>query len=124
MPNTAAGKLTDQQWSWIIGAALFAWIKTRYQQAIAEGLPQEEHVTRMDPSPRNAALALAILPTLADQCSIDWARPLADWSREEMAGFVALASGLIDEARAVLAQNGGGILRKPERAELDDDIPF
>jgi hypothetical protein len=51
MAHTPAGRLSDQQWGWAIGAAIFAWIRTRYQQAVAEGLAQEQHVTRMDPSP-------------------------------------------------------------------------
>ena len=39
---------------------------------------------------------------LADQSAIDWSKPLAEWSREEMAGFVGLAWRLIDEAKAAL----------------------
>ena len=38
LANTPAGRLSDQQWGWIISAAIFAWIRTRYQQAVAEGL--------------------------------------------------------------------------------------
>ena len=117
-----AGKLSDQQWGWVISAAIFAWIQTRYRQAIAEGLAQEEHVTRMDPSPRDGALVLSVLPMLADQCAIDWAKPLADWSREEMAGFVGLASRLIVEARTALDRGPGAILHKPEREH--SEIPF
>ena len=86
----------------MISAAIFAWIKTRYRQAVAEGLAQEQHVTRMDPSPRDGAIVHSILPMLADQASIDWSKPLAGWSKQEMAGFVGLAGHLIDEARAVL----------------------
>jgi len=123
VPNTPAGRLSDQQWGWIVAAAIFAWIQTRYQQAIAEGLAQEEHVTRLDPSPRDEAIVLSILPMLADQSAIDWSKPLTDWSREEMAGFVGLASRLIDEARAALEREPGAVLHKPER-ELDDEIPL
>jgi len=60
---------------------------------------------------------------LADQSAIDWSKPLTDWSREEMAGFVGLASRLIDEARAALEREPGAVLHKPER-ELDDEIPL
>jgi len=123
VPNTPAGRLSDQQWGWIVAAAIFAWIQTRYQQAIAEGLAQEGHVTWLDPSPRDSAIVLSVLPRLADQSAIDWAKPLADWSREEMAGFVGLASRLIDEARAALEREPGAVLHKPER-ELDDEIPL
>jgi hypothetical protein len=125
LANTPVGRLSDQQWGWIISAAIFAWIRTRYQQAVTEGLAQEEHVTRMDPSPCDSAIVLSILPVLADQSLIDWSKPLAGWSREEMASFVGLASRLIDEAKAALEREPGAILHKPERVELlDDDIPF
>jgi hypothetical protein len=123
LANTPAGRLSDQQWGWIISAAIFAWIRTRYQQAVAEGLAKEEHVTRMDPSPCDSAIVLSILPMLADQSPIDWSKPLATWSREEMAGFVGLAWRLIDEARAALDRMPDAILHKPER-ELSDDVPF
>ena len=59
----------------------------------------------MDPSPCDGAIVLSILPKLADQSAIDWSKPLAEWSREEMAGFVGLAWRLIDEARAALDQD-------------------
>ena len=91
LANTPAGKLSDLQWGWIISAAIFAWIKTRYRQAIAEGLASEEHVTRMEPSPRDSAIVQSILPMLADQAAIDWSKPLAGWSKQEMAGFIGLA---------------------------------
>ena len=123
LANIPAGKLSVQQWGWIVAAVTFAWIRTRYQQAIAEGLAQEAHLTRMDPSPRDSAVVLSILPMLADQCAIDWAKPLADWSREEMAGFIELADRLINEARAALDRGPGAILHKPER-ELGDEITF
>jgi hypothetical protein len=123
LANTPAGRLSDQQWGWIISAAIFAWIRTRYQQAVAEGLAQEEHVTRMDPSPCDSATVLSILPMLADQSPIDWSKPLTDWSREEMADFVGLASRLIDEAKAALARVPDAILHKPA-GDLSDGIPF
>jgi hypothetical protein len=123
LANTPAGRLGDQQWGWVVSAAIFAWIQTRYRQAVAEGLAQEAHVTRMDPSPCDSAIVLSILPALADQSAIDWSKPLAEWSREEMAGFVGLAWRLIDEAKAALDQVPNTILHKPER-ELSDDVPF
>ena len=112
LANTPAGRLSDQQWGWIISAAIFAWIRTRYQQAIAEG-----------PSPCDSAIVLSILPKLADQSAIDWSKPLAEWSREEMASFVGLAWRLIDEARAALDRMPDAILHKPA-GDLSDDIPF
>jgi hypothetical protein len=121
LANTPAGKLNDQQMGWIISAALFAWIRTRYQQAVAEGLDQEAHVTRMDPSPCDSAIVRSILSKLADQATIDWSKPLASWSKKEMADFVELAWRLIDEAKAALDRGPGVVLHK---RELDDGIPF
>lgn len=123
LANTLVGKLSDQQWGFLISAAIFSWIKTRYRQAIQEGLAKEAHVTRMDPSPRDSALVQSILPTLADQAPIDWGKPLASWSRNEMAGFIDLAWALIDEAKAALDLMPDTILHKPKpKRELDDDL--
>jgi hypothetical protein len=122
---TPAGKLSDEQWGWVISAAIFSWIETRYRQAIAEGLAPEAHVTRMTPSPRYSAIVRSILPTLADQATIDWSKPLANWSRNEMAGFIDLAWILLDKAQAALELMPDTILHKPEKkAEFDDGIPF
>ena len=76
----------------------------------------------MDPSPRDGAIVQSILPMLADQASIDWSKPLAGWSKEEMTGFIGLAGRLIDKARDTLERIPNPIVqRKPDR-ELDDDI--
>ena len=124
LANTPAGKLSDLQWGWVISAAIFAWIKTRYRQAIAEGLASEGHVTQMEPSPRDGAIVQSILPMLADQAKVDWSKPLAGWSKQEMTGFVEQALQLIDRARALLERTPNPIVQKSDR-ELDDDIiPF
>lgn len=123
LANIPAGKLSDLQWGWIISAAIFAWIKTRYRQAIAEGLASEEHVTQMEPSPRDGAIVQSILPMLADQAKIDWSMPLAGWSKQEMAGFIEQAIQLIDRAKALLERTPNPIVQKSDR-ELDDVIPF
>ena len=44
---TPVGRLTDLQWGWLVTAAIFGWIQTRCQQAIEEGLDQEQAV-RLD----------------------------------------------------------------------------
>jgi hypothetical protein len=105
LANTPVGKLSDQQWGWLITAATFGWITTRCQQAIAEGIDQEEAVRMIElsPSPGDVAVIRSILPTLADQVKIDWARPLADWSKDEMTGFLLQAWLLANDADTVLA---------------------
>jgi hypothetical protein len=87
------GKLSDQQWGWIVTAAIFGWIETRCRQAIEEGLDQEKAVrlTGLSPSPCDVAAVTSILPTLADKAGIDWALPLQAWSKNDMTNFLLMA---------------------------------
>ena len=121
--GTPIGRLSDLQWGWITTGAIFAWIQTRCEQAIAEGLDQEAAVrlTGLSPSPCDVAAVRSILPMLVDQAAIDWARPLQAWSKDEMTNFLLLAWRLINAAE--LARDSGKILRKTE-PELNDPIPF
>jgi hypothetical protein len=134
LANTPAGRLNDQQWGWLLTAAIFGWIQIRYQQAIAEGLDPEKAVrmVELSPSPRDVAVIRSILPTLADQVQIDWARSLADWSQDEMTSFLLVAWQLANNAEATLERGSGQILRKRkpdpgrqnEKDTLDEEIPF
>ena len=117
LTHTLAGKLTDQQLGWIISTGIFGWIKTRYQQAVSEGLDKEQHVIRMDPSPRDSAIVRSILSRLCDQARIDWSKPLAAWSKEEMTGFIETAWRLISEASAAL----GDFPELPESLKLTQE---
>jgi hypothetical protein len=120
---TPVSKLSDRQWAWIITAAIFGWIKTRCEQAVEEGLDQEEAVrlTRLNPSPCDVAAVTSTLPTLADKAAIDWSRPLEAWSKDEMTNFLLMAMRLINAAET--ARDGGKILRKSE-PEFNDPIPL
>jgi hypothetical protein len=123
-PATALlSKLSDQQWGWIVTAALFGWIEARCQQAIAEGLDQEKAVrlTGLDPSPCDVAAITSILPTLADKAGIDWELSLRDWSKNDMTNFLLTATRLISAAAS--ARDGGEIIRKSE-ADPSDPVPF
>ena len=121
--TTLLGKLSDQQWGWIVTAAIFGWIETRCQQAVEEGLNQEAAVrlTGLNPSPCDVAAVTSILPMLADKASINWELPLKAWSKNEMTNFLLMAMRLIDAAE--VARDSGQILRKSE-AEFSDPIPF
>jgi hypothetical protein len=44
------GRLTDHEWSMIVSGAIFGWIEVRVQQAIAEGLDQEQTVRLTKPA--------------------------------------------------------------------------
>jgi hypothetical protein len=126
-PMTPVGRLTDLQWGWIITAAIFGWIQTRVEQAIEEGLDQEQAVrqTGLTPSPCDVAVVRSILPTLADQAAIDWSQPLEAWSKDTMVNFLLLAWRLISAAEIARDQGPGKILRKSDALqELNNPIPF
>jgi hypothetical protein len=122
-PITPVGRLTDSQWGWIVTAAIFGWVETRCEQAIAEGLDQEIAVrmTGLSPSPSDVAVVTSILPMLADKAGIDWSQPLAAWSQNTMANFLLLSWQLILQAET--ARDSGKIVR-PAQAEFSDPIPF
>jgi hypothetical protein len=125
--NTPVGRLSDLQWGWIIAPAISEWIAIRVEQAIEEGLDQEQAVRliELSPSPCDVAVVRSILPTLADTAAINWTQPLADWSKGTMTSFLLEAWELIRKAEIARDHGPGGILRKPEPAgELVDDVPF
>jgi hypothetical protein len=123
-PETPVGRLTDLQWGWIITAGIFAWIKTRCEQAIEEGLDQEQAVRLMglSPSPNDAAVVHSILPALFDQADVDWTQPLQDWPQNTMTNFLLLVWRLINRAETACDRSSGKIVRPPQ--ELNDAIPF
>jgi hypothetical protein len=123
------GRLNDYEWGWIITAAIFGWVQTRCEQAIAEGLDQESAVrmTGLTPSPCDVAAIKSILPQLADTAGIDWALPLSAWSQETMIGFLVQAFELSKKAERVLDQGAGTIVRQSTQQDWDrkgDEIPF
>jgi hypothetical protein len=142
--NTPVGRLSDAQWGWIITAVIFGWTQTRVEQAIEEGLNQEEAVrlTGLNPSPCDVAVVASILPTLADKAAIDWSQPLQAWSKDTMTNFLFLAWQLITKAELARDNGPGKILRpsadlsipeflrrtqEPQKTwdeKKGDDIPF
>lgn len=125
------GRLSDQAWAWVIAAAIFGWIRTRCEQAISEGVNPEELVRTMTPAPDLAAAVRSILPVLADKAGIDWSKPLASWSQDEMTGFLQLSWSLISEAKEALGRGPGVIVQAPANKEVvadggfvSDDVPF
>jgi hypothetical protein len=125
--NTPVGRLNDHEWGMIITAAIFSWIETRVQQAIAEGLDQENAVrlTGLSPNPCDVAVVRSVLGELADTAGIDWSKPLASWSPDTMTGFLMLAWNLINKAETARDHGPGRILRKSEVAdEMAQQVPF
>lgn len=125
--NTPVGRLGDDQWGWIVAAVIFGWIEVRVEQAIAEGLDQEQTVrlTGLSPSPCDVAVVRSILPTLADTAAIDWTQPLAAWSKDTMSAFLLAAWNLIRKAEIARDHGPGGILQKSTvREVVADEVPF
>jgi len=60
------------------------------------GIDPELGFADCEPSPRNAALVESILPRLADEAGIDWAKSVGEWSQEEMIGFLMTALRIIE----------------------------
>jgi hypothetical protein len=125
-PTTPVGRLTDLQWGWLVTAAIFGWIQTRCEQAIEEGLDQEQAVrlTGLSPSPCDVAVVTAILPALADQPGIDWTLPPEAWSKDLMTNFLLQAWRLIAAAEIARDQGAGKILKQSALAESNNPIPL
>lgn len=125
--NTPAGRLTDHEWGMIVTAVIFGWVEIRVQQAIAEGVDQEQAVrlTGFAPDPCDVAVVTSILPTLADTAGVDWSLSLSAWSKDSMTNFLLLAWQLIRDAEHARDHGPGKILRRAEFSEeTGDPIPF
>jgi hypothetical protein len=109
------GRLSDREWGCIVAAAIFAWIKTRAEQATAEGLDTELalRATGQVPEPWDAGAIASFLPELADASNVDWSLPLAEWSQKTMVDFLATALALIRKAMAA-RDRGGAITQKTD----------
>jgi hypothetical protein len=98
-PMTPIARLSDTEWGWIVASILFGWITERAAQAIDNGAGVESLIrnTGLDPDPWDAGAIAAILPELA-RPEVDWSRPLAEFSRDEMIAFLGDAYTLIGKA--------------------------
>jgi hypothetical protein len=108
-PNTPVGRLSDLEWGWILAGMLFGWISTRAEQATSSDIGVEESIRTadLDPDPWDAGAIAAILPELAAS-NVDWNKPLAEFSRDDMIVFLADALSLI--RKAMVARDRGQAL--------------
>jgi hypothetical protein len=118
IPRTVPiGRLAEIELGWLIAAGMFAWIRTRAEQATAEGWDTEQtlHTTGSDVGPWDAGPVAYILPELAKLDGIDWNRPVGSWSKDTVIRFLLAATKLITAAMAARDAGGGGIVtnRKP-----------
>jgi hypothetical protein len=143
--TTSIGRLTDIELGWLIVAGLFAWIRTRAEQATAEGWDMEQTLRTLALSPPawDAGAVAHILPELAKLDGIDWSRPVGSWSKDTVIRFLLTAMNLIAAAMVARDTSGGGIATNRKSVEemqrvasaeaggslvapgeLDDGLPF
>jgi len=120
-PGTPIGRLSDTEWGWVLAAMLFAWIRTRAEQASCEQLDTEQTIrlTGLDPEPWDAGAVAAILPELASTCSaIDWSQPLTAWPRDTMIEFLLTAMRLIRKATVARDLSDKGVSRQSNASTI------
>jgi hypothetical protein len=112
-PNTPVGRLGDVEWGWIVAAILFGWISTRAEQATSSGIGVEESIraVSLTPDPWDGGAIAAILPELAAS-DVDWSKPLAGLSRDDMTAFLAGAFNLIRKAMAARDRGQGLVTQR------------
>jgi hypothetical protein len=133
-PMTPIGRLSDVEWGWIVAVVLFEWISVRATQAASNGagIGADTYIraVSVEPDPWLAGAVAAILPELA-RPEVDWSKPLAEFSREEMIAFLVDAYVLITKA-IVCRDRGESLitLRAPDGTEVakpgdvDDGQPW
>jgi hypothetical protein len=112
-PGTPVGRLSDTEWGWLVAAILFAWIRTRAEQATVEEISTEQAIrlTGYDRNPWDAGAIKAILAELAE-LKIDWTKPLTEWSSDAMVDFLLEALRLVRKGMIARDLSSGGITRK------------
>ena len=113
-PGTPIGRLSDIEWGWIVAAILFAWISVRADRRPQSNWTQSDYPTDRPRSPTmgrrrcggNFARVRGACP------DIDWSKPLAEWLRETMIGFLLKAMPLIRKAMIARDLSAKGVTRK------------
>jgi hypothetical protein len=118
-PATPIGRLNDTELGWVLAAMLFAWIRTRAEQATAEELDTEQTIrmTGLDPEPWDAGAVAAILPELAS-ASFDWSQPITAWPKETMTEFLLTAMRLIRKAMIARDLSDKGVTRQSNASTI------
>ena len=118
-PATPVGRLNDTELGWLLAAMLFAWIRTRAEQAACEQLDSEQciRLTGLDPEPWDAGCVAAILPELAS-ASFDWSQPITAWPKDTMIEFLLTAMRLIRKAMVARDLSDKGITRQSSASTI------
>jgi len=114
------GRLTDIELGWLVAAALFGWIRTRAEQATAEGWDMEAtlRLTAHDVPPWDVGAISHVLPRLADLEGIDWSRPVTAWPKDTIVRFILAALNLTSAAIAARDAGGGITSNQKSLAEM------
>src|SRR6516164_8863330 len=112
-PGTPVGRLANVELGWVLAAMLFAWVRTRAEQAACEQLDTEQciRLTGLDPEPWDAGAVAAILPELAS-ASFDWSQPITAWPKDTMIEFLLTAMRLIRKATIARDLSDKGVRRQ------------
>jgi hypothetical protein len=104
----------------LVDEVISTWIMFRAEQAVANGVKHDVLVlmTGATPEPWDLGTVAAILPRLA-ALAIDWSKPLAEFSKDEMCSFIYQALDL-----ACRAQCARDAAQAAVGAEFCDTIPF
>ena len=118
-PATAISRLSDVELGWLTAAALFGWIRTRSEQATAEGWDTETalRLTALNPQPWDAGAVAHILPQLGELQGVDWSKPITAWPKDDMVRFLLNALKLVNAA--MIARDVGGNVTT-NRKSLDE----
>ena len=102
-PDIPIGRLTSNEWGWFVSTAVSTWVRTRSEQASAEGWNYERacHATGLEPDPWLEGAVAAVLPRLAEACpDLDWSKPVGQWAKDDVVTSLIAGFDLVQHALA------------------------
>jgi hypothetical protein len=107
-PAAPLNRLTDVELGWLVAAGLFSWIRTRAEQATAEGWDMEQtlRATGQPFEPWDEGAVVGALPDIGKIQGIDWERSIGAWPKEMIVRFLLAALALV--RHAMIARDAGG----------------
>jgi hypothetical protein len=121
-PARHAGRhVHKSEWGWLCSSAVWGWIATRAEQAATEGWNAEHAIrdTGLTPDPWLAGAIHAALPKLFEACpDLDCAKPVGEWSRDEITELLLAAFNLIQRAIEARDATETKVAGKPTSADI------
>jgi hypothetical protein len=104
-PHIPIGRLTLSELGWVGSTAVGTWVRTRSEQAAAEGWDYERaaHSTQLEPDPWTTGAIAGVLPKLVDALDtpdFDWSKPVTEWPKDHVIAFLLTGFNLISHALA------------------------